>query len=69
MSLSLSIDGPGDAELISAVRGGDIDAYGELVFDHSRPRPLRAFAPEGQDSHVIYISSVSKTLAPGYRVG
>lgn len=43
------------------------DVYGELVFDGSRPRPLRAFAPD--DSHVIHVSSVSKTLAPGYRVG
>ena len=28
------IDGPGDAELISAVRGGDVDAYGELFARH-----------------------------------
>ena len=60
--------------LVEITRRRDIpiiedDAYGELVFDHSRPRPLRAFAPEGADSHVIYVSSVSKTLAPGYRVG
>lgn len=34
MSVSLSVDGPGDAELISAVRGGDIDAYGELFSRH-----------------------------------
>ena len=34
MSLSLSVDGPGDAELISAVRGGDVDAYGELFARH-----------------------------------
>lgn len=27
-------DGPGDAELISAVRGGDIDAYGDLFARH-----------------------------------
>ena len=45
------------------------DVYGELVFDGSRPRPLRAFSGPSDDSHVIYISSVSKTLAPGYRVG
>src|SRR3569832_112152 len=43
------------------------DVYGELMFDGSRPRPLRAFAPD--DSHVILVGSVSKTLAPGYRVG
>jgi RNA polymerase sigma factor (sigma-70 family) len=34
VSVSLSVDGPGDAELISAVRGGDIDAYGELFARH-----------------------------------
>ena len=45
------------------------DAYGELVFDGSRPRPLRAFEDDSEDSHVILVSSVSKTLAPGYRVG
>jgi len=41
------------------------DVYGELVFDGSRPRPLRAF----DDEIVVHVSSVSKTLAPGYRVG
>lgn len=45
------------------------DVYGELVFDGSRPRPLRAFAGPSEDAHVILVSSVSKTLAPGYRVG
>ncbi|MGN6104207.1 MAG: PLP-dependent aminotransferase family protein [Kofleriaceae bacterium] len=45
------------------------DAYGELVFDGSRPRPLRAFAGPSEESHVVLVSSVSKTLAPGYRVG
>lgn len=45
------------------------DVYGELVFDGSRPRPLRAFAGPSDESHVLHVSSVSKTLAPGYRVG
>jgi DNA-binding transcriptional MocR family regulator len=45
------------------------DVYGELAFDGSRPQPLRAFAGPGELSHVILIGSVSKTLAPGYRVG
>jgi DNA-binding transcriptional MocR family regulator len=45
------------------------DVYAELVFDGSRPRPLRAFAGPSEDSHVLLVSSVSKTLAPGYRVG
>ncbi len=44
------------------------DVYGELMFDGSRPRPLRAFAGT-EDSNVILVSSISKTLAPGYRVG
>jgi RNA polymerase sigma factor (sigma-70 family) len=34
VSVSLSVDGPGDAELISAVRGGDVDAYGDLFARH-----------------------------------
>jgi RNA polymerase sigma factor (sigma-70 family) len=35
VSVSLShVDGPGDAELIAAVRGGDLDAYGELYARH-----------------------------------
>jgi DNA-binding transcriptional MocR family regulator len=60
--------------LVRITRRADIaiiedDVYGELVFDGSRPRPLRAFAAPGEDSHVILVSSVSKTLAPGYRVG
>jgi DNA-binding transcriptional MocR family regulator len=45
------------------------DIYGELVFDGSRPVSLRSFAGPSEDSHVIHVSSVSKTLAPGYRVG
>lgn len=59
--------------LVKLTRRHDItiiedDVYGELMFDGSRPRPLRAFA-SGEDSHVIHVGSVSKTLAPGYRVG
>lgn len=45
------------------------EVYGELVFDGSHPRPLRSFTPDSADSHVVLVSSVSKTLAPGYRVG
>ena len=45
------------------------DVYGELVWDGSRPRSLRSFAGPSEDSHVVTVSSVSKTLAPGYRVG
>ncbi|MCW5807561.1 MAG: PLP-dependent aminotransferase family protein [Deltaproteobacteria bacterium] len=60
--------------LVRIARRNDVpiiedDVYGELVFDGSRPRPLRAFANPSEDSHVVLVSSVSKTLAPGYRVG
>ncbi len=60
--------------LVRIARRADVpiiedDVYGELVFDGSRPRPLRAFAGPSEDSHVVLVSSVSKTLAPGYRVG
>jgi len=34
VSAAVSIDGPADAELISAVRGGDVDAYGRLFARH-----------------------------------
>ena len=34
MTITTSIDIPGDAELISAVRGGDLDAYGDLFERH-----------------------------------
>jgi len=66
---------PDDAKerLVKLARKHDLpviedDVYGELVFDGSRPRPLRAFDP-GRDSRVVLVGSVSKTLAPGYRVG
>jgi DNA-binding transcriptional MocR family regulator len=60
--------------LVKITRRADIpiiedDVYGELVFDGSRPRPLRSYAGPSEDNHVVLVSSVSKTLAPGYRVG
>jgi DNA-binding transcriptional MocR family regulator len=60
--------------LVAIARRADVpiiedDAYGELVFDGSRPPPLRAFDGPSDDSNVVLVSSVSKTLAPGYRVG
>jgi DNA-binding transcriptional MocR family regulator len=42
------------------------DIYGELFFGDSRPKTCKSFDGEGW---VIYCSSFSKTLAPGYRVG
>lgn len=42
------------------------DAYGELVFESPRPRPARAWDHKGR---VLLCGSISKTLAPGYRIG
>lgn len=42
------------------------DLYGELFHEPPRPRALKAFDKNGD---VLYCSSFSKTLAPGYRVG
>ncbi|MFN3301050.1 MAG: PLP-dependent aminotransferase family protein, partial [Sediminibacterium sp.] len=42
------------------------DLYGDVYFGNSRPKPCKSFDDEGL---VIWVGSVSKTLAPGYRVG
>lgn len=42
------------------------DIYGEVYFGKSRPRTCKSFDTEGW---VMLCSSVSKSLAPGYRVG
>jgi DNA-binding transcriptional MocR family regulator len=42
------------------------DIYGDLYFGTSRPTTCKAFDESG---NVLYCNSVSKTLAPGYRVG
>lgn len=42
------------------------DIYGELYFGKERPRTCKSFDRKGL---VMLCSSVSKTLAPGYRVG
>ena len=42
------------------------DLYGDLFFGTSRPKPCKAFDEAGI---VMWCGSVSKTLAPGYRVG
>ena len=42
------------------------DIYGDLYFDASRPKPVKAF---DEDGRVLYCSSFSKTIAPGYRIG
>ncbi len=47
------------------------DPYGELYYDGGRTQPLAAIdiALHGELRHVIYISTFSKLLAPGLRVG
>lgn len=42
------------------------DLYGDLYFCHHRPFSCKSFDTEG---NVLWCGSVSKTLAPGYRVG
>lgn len=42
------------------------DLYGDLYFGSNRPKTCKSFDEEGM---VLWCSSVSKTLAPGYRIG
>lgn len=42
------------------------DIYGDLYFGTQRPKCCKSFDKEG---NVLWCSSASKTLAPGYRVG
>jgi DNA-binding transcriptional MocR family regulator len=42
------------------------DLYGDVYFGKSRPKSCKSFDEEG---NVLWCSSISKTLAPGYRVG
>lgn len=42
------------------------DIYGEIYFGKTRPRAAKSFDKKGL---VMFCSSVSKSLAPGYRVG
>jgi DNA-binding transcriptional MocR family regulator len=42
------------------------DIYGDLYFGTNRPKCCKSFDKEG---NVLWCGSVSKTLAPGYRVG
>jgi DNA-binding transcriptional MocR family regulator len=58
-------------ELVKLLAKHDIpliedDVYGDLAFGTSRPTTLKTYDEKGQ---VLYCSSFSKTLAPGYRVG
>jgi DNA-binding transcriptional MocR family regulator len=42
------------------------DLYGDIYFGNKRPRSCKSFDEEG---NVLWCGSISKTLAPGYRVG
>lgn len=42
------------------------DVYGDIYFGSERPRPFSTLA---DSDNIIYCSSFSKTLAPGYRIG
>ena len=58
-------------ELVALLAQHDIpliedDVYGDLAFGPSRPAAAKAYDEKGL---VLYCSSFSKTLAPGYRVG
>jgi len=58
-------------ELVALLASHDIpliedDVYGDLAFGSSRPTAVKAYDEKGL---VLYCSSFSKTLAPGYRVG
>jgi RNA polymerase sigma factor (sigma-70 family) len=69
VSLS-SVDGPGDAELIAAVRGGDVDAYGELFARHvdAARRLARQLAGPG-DSDDLVSDAFAKVLTVLQRGG
>ncbi len=58
-------------QLVEMLSGKEIpliedDIYGELYFGKKRPRTCKSFDKKGL---VLLCSSISKSLAPGYRVG
>lgn len=42
------------------------DAYGELWFDETPPKPMKTMDRSGL---ILYLGTISKTLAPGMRIG
>ncbi|MGH3335729.1 MAG: RNA polymerase sigma factor, partial [Nocardioides sp.] len=57
-------DAPADAELISAVRGGDVDAYGELFGRHvaAARRLARQLVPPA-DAEDLVSEAFAKVLS------
>jgi RNA polymerase sigma factor (sigma-70 family) len=55
MSVTTSVEAPSDAELISAVRGGDLDAYGTLFERHvdAARRLARQLVPAGDADDLV----------------
>ncbi len=58
-------------ELVAMLARHDVpmiedDTYGDLVFDGPRPPTVQSFDSEGR---ILLLSSFSKALAPGFRVG
>ncbi|RIN33691.1 PLP-dependent aminotransferase family protein [Staphylococcus succinus] len=42
------------------------DVYGDLYFEDSRPTPLKSLE---DNDNILYLSSLSKTVSPGLRIG
>lgn len=62
------------AKLRSILKQADIpviedDIYGELGYGSQRPKAIKAFDEEGDNSNVLLCSSLSKSLSPGLRIG
>lgn len=57
---------PVETRTLSPFRGYEDDIYGDIFFEQRRPTPFSALDPAAD---VIYCSSFSKTVAPGYRTG
>ncbi|MDL4861935.1 GntR family transcriptional regulator MpaR [Halomonas elongata] len=69
--LGASLDQEKKRELYTLIKRHQVpliedDAYAELHFSTSPPKPVKQFDDEGL---VIHCGSFSKSLAPGYRVG
>ena len=71
MSVATSVEAPSDAELISAVRGGDLDAYGALFERHvdAARRFARQLVASGDAEDLAEISVSSRSRTRGAPAG